>query len=240
MCSYHLRRWPVRSLLVMAALVVTVGAGAADQDPPLIEAVKRQDTEAVNRLLASGADPNVRQSDGATALHWAVHREDTEIVTSLIEVGADVDAVNRLGASALFLAAQGGNASMLLRLLESGADPNLALPLGETPIMTAARSGTVQGVRHLIQAGADVNLSERSRGQTALMWAAAQGHHDVVQVLIDADVNIEARSTVRPRLMYADAQNGGAFDQGIVENLGGFSALLFAARQGRSAPDRRR
>ncbi len=235
MCSYHVRRWPVRSLLVMAALVVTAGAGAADQDPPLIEAVKRQDTGAVNRLLADGADPNVRQSDGATALHWAVHREDTEIVTSLIEAGADVDAVNRLGASALFLAAQGGNATMLRRLLESGADPNLALPLGETPIMTAARSGTVEGVRHLINIGADVNLSERSRGQTALMWAAAQGHHDVVQALIDADVNIEARSTVRPRLMYADAQNGGAFDQGFVENLGGFSALLFAARQGDTA-----
>jgi len=230
------RRWPVRLLLAMAALVVTAGAAvAADPDPPLIEAVKHQDLMAVNRLLADGADPNVRQSDGATALHWAVHREDAEIVTSLIEAGADVDAVNRLGASALFLAAEGGNATMLQRLLESGADPNLALPLGETPIMTAARSGTVQGVRHLIGAGADVNLSERSRGQTALMWAAAQGHHDVVQALIDADVDIEARSTVRPRLMYADASNGGAFDQGIVEKLGGYSALLFAARQGDTA-----
>ncbi len=244
----RLTRWPFRSLLVMAAVVVSIAAPAgassavpasaadvADPDPPLIEAVKRQDTEAVARLLASGVDPDVRQSDGATALHWAVHREDAETVTLLIEAGADVDAVNRLGASALFLAAQGGNATMLRRLLESGADPNLALPLGETLVMTAARSGTVQGVRDLIQAGADINLSERSRGQTALMWAAAQGHHKVVQALIEADVNIAARSTVRPRLMYTDATNGGAFDQGMVENLGGFSALLFAARQGDTA-----
>jgi ankyrin repeat protein len=162
-----------------------------------------------------------------------VHREDVDMLDSLIEAGADINIVNRLGTSPLFIATEVGHTQLIERLLEAGADPNLALHVGETPVMTAARSGSAVGVRHLIEAGADVDASESSRGQTALMWAAAQGHVDVARVLIDAGADLEARSKVRPRLMFVnDASNGGQFDQGVMENLGGYSALLFAARQG--------
>lgn len=219
-------------LLAILALAVTMTGAASAQDPLLIEAARHQDAEAVHLLLKEGANPDDRQADGATALHWAVYHEDVNTVASLIEAGANVNAVNRLGASPLYLAAKSGHGNLIERLLGAGADPNLALPLGETPLMTAARSGTAEGVRHLLVAGADVNASESSHQQTALMWATAQGHAEVAGVLIDAGADLEARSKVRPRLMYVDATNGGAFDQGMVEQLGGYSALLFAARNG--------
>ncbi len=226
-------QWLNRGLPLVVLVIFVCAAGfARGSDSSLIEMARYQDAAAVRILLDDGADPDARQSDGATALHWAVFRENIEMAASLIEAGADINAVNRLGASALFIAAKGGHAGLIEQLLKAGADPNIALPMGETPVMTAARSGSAEGVRHLINAGAEVNLSERSRGQTALMWAAAQGHMEVVRELIAAGADLEARSTVRPRLMYADASNGGAFDQGIVERLGGFSPLLFAARNG--------
>lgn len=217
--------------LAPAILLFATGAAQAS-DATLIEAARHQDAEAVAVLLDGGADPDARQADGATALHWAAFRQDPEMAALLIEAGADVNAVNRLGASALFVAAEGGHAGLIELLLAAGADPNLSLPMGEAPVMTASRTGSAAGVRHLIAAGADVNAVERSRGQTALMWAAAQGHMEVARELISAGAELEARSTVRPRLMYADASNGGAFDQGIVERLGGYSPLLFAARNG--------
>ena len=37
---------------------------------------RRSRSWAVLTLLAQGADPNVTQADGATALHWAAHRDD--------------------------------------------------------------------------------------------------------------------------------------------------------------------
>lgn len=206
--------------------------GAAEDSPPLIAAVKSQDIGAVSTLLRDGVTVDERQLDGATALHWAVYRDNLEIVDLLLGAGADVNAVNRLGTPALWLASMNGSAQLITRLLKAGADPNLVLPGGESPLMTAARSGTAQGVRALVTSGAEVEARESTRGQTALMWAVAQGHHDVVSALIDAGADVSGRSRVRPRLMSNEGVFGGAFDHGVVENLGGFTPLMFAARRG--------
>ena len=223
----------VCSVIVLFAGLTLAGAvWAAGADPPLIEAVKRQDAEAVQRLLGNGVEVDTRQPDGATALHWAVYREDLETVDVLLRAGASADAVNRLGAAPLWLAAVNGDAAAIRRLLDAGANPNVALREGETPVMTAARSGTAEGVRLLLEAGADVQAREMSREQTALMWAVTQGQHEVMQVLLEAGADVEARSKVRPRLVYDVGPNAAVFDQGVIVNLGGFTPLLFAARHG--------
>ncbi len=41
--------------------------------------------------------------------------------------------------------------------------------------------------------GARVDGKDERRGQTALMWAAAEGHADVVQALIDAGADFRTR-----------------------------------------------
>lgn len=222
------------STVLFALLTAATVEVAIAETAPLIEAARMQDAGALQQLLDRGVDPDTRQADGATALHWAVYHEDTEAVAALIEAGADVDAANRLGASPLYLAAKSGNGHLIELLLVAGANPNVALTMGETPVMTASRSGTALGVQRLIEAGADVNAVERSREQTALMWATAQGHLQVARLLVEAGARLEAKSKIRPRLMFADAPNGGAFDQGIMEQLGGYTPLLFAARHGHS------
>ena len=70
---------------------------------------------------------------------------------------------------------------MIEALLKAGADPNAAFGEGETPLMTAARTGSVDAVKVLLELGAKVNAREAWRGQTALMWAAAENHAAVVQ-----------------------------------------------------------
>ena len=55
---------------------------------------------------------------------------------------------------------------------------------------------------------ASVNTKEGWRGQTALMWAAAEGHAAVIEALVAHGADVHARSN------------------------GGFTALLFAAREG--------
>ena len=222
--------WLCRTLTAAALLLSWHVGSAGDMD--LLEATKQRDFDTLQRLLDTGADPNARQPDGATALHWAVHASDSSSVSALLEAGADVNVSNRLGASALFVAARNGDATMVETLLQAGANPNLALEMGETPLMTASRAGAVRATRLLIEAGASVNKREQSRLQTALMWAAAQNHLGVASELIDAGADLEARSRTRAILMFVDAANGGAFDQGVMENLGGYTALLFAARKG--------
>ena len=52
--------------------------------------------------------------------------------------------------------------------------------------MTCARSGSADAVRMLIVGDADLNAKEPAQNQTALMWAAAEHHPDVVRTLIQA------------------------------------------------------
>ena len=132
-------------------------------------------TMAAQRASANNAAGAV-DADGTTPLHYAVHRNDLKAVETLIRGGADVNVTNRYGVPPLSLAATNGSAPMLELLLKRGANPNSAQSEGETVLMTAARTGNAAAVKTLLAYGADVNAKESWKGQTALMWAAAEGH----------------------------------------------------------------
>ena len=62
------------------ALFAVAGLRAATPALALLEAIKNQNHDAVRTLIAGGADVNVTQPDGATALHWAAYRDDVDAV----------------------------------------------------------------------------------------------------------------------------------------------------------------
>ncbi len=167
--------------MALGVLVTAVSATAQ----PVADAARAADWDTVRTLIAGHADVTAGQGDGATALHWAGYWDEGDIATLLLDAGADVNAANDLGVTPLWTAGENGSATMVDLLLRAGADPNAVLPSGETLLMTAARTGNPAAVAHLLAAGADVDASERGRGQTALMWAIAQRHADVVEVLLD-------------------------------------------------------
>lgn len=211
-------------------LLLVVAPASAQTSPDLIGAVKTGQIETVRTLIGTGADVNLRQGDGATALHWAAHRNDLDAADLLIAAGAGVNAANELGATPLWLAAMNGTAPMVTRLLAVGADPNVALKLGETPLMTAARVGAVDVVGLLLEHGADVNAHEGERGQTALMWAAAQGHAEVIRLLVARGANVHARSTVWYQLENTAGNTNSSANFRMAH--GGSTPLLFVARNG--------
>jgi ankyrin repeat protein len=194
---------------LLALLLAVAPISATQSDQRLVDASKAQDHELVSALVAQRADVNDRQADGATALHWAAHWDALDTADLLIGAGADVDAANDYGVTPLALACENGAGAMVARLLEAGANPNAARSTGETPLMTCARTGNPDAVRALLSRGAHPGASEPWHDQTALMWAAAEGHTEVARALIEDErgVDIDARSS------------------------GGFTALLIAARE---------
>lgn len=212
--------------LVVALCCVTAGATSVTA-PPLVEAAKKADREALRALLKTGADVNVKDGDGSTALLWVSHWDDTESADLLIRAGADVNAANDLGATPLWAASMNGSSAMVQRLLAAGANPNLALRLGESPLMIASRAGSAAVVKLLLEKGADPN-ARCCRGQTALMWATARKHADVVAVLLERGAEVDARSDVWRNFM---GITGSTPDAEWFEH-GGNTALMFAARVG--------
>jgi ankyrin repeat protein len=197
------------------------------RDTRLVDAVKAGDHAAAIALLQKRANPNVAEPDGTTPLHWAVRNDDLALADRLLKAGADAKAANRYGMTALPLACENGNASMVDRLLKAGVSPNLTGPYGETALHTCARSGHVEAAKLLIARGASIDAPESWRGQTPMMWAAAQGHAPMIAMLAEAGADVNARSTV---VQWDRQRTQEPRDKWLPP--GGLTPLLLTARQG--------
>ena len=195
--------------------------------PDLVEAAKAQQVSRAVQLIDQGADVNARSSDGTTALLWAVHYDELPLIERLLKAHADVRLINDYGASALSQAAGYGDTAVMEKLLTAGADAESANADGQTPLMIIARTDNVAAAELLIRHGANVNAVEKWRGQTALHWAAAQGQAAMVRELLRHHANPNVRSafdnwqrqvTAEPRVQ--------------ARPTGGFTPLIYAARQG--------
>ena len=202
----RIRRSALRFGVLLAVVIslAPAAASAAGPDLRLVNAVGSQDQTAVRDLLKQGADVNAARTDGVTALLWATHFNNLETVQLLLKAGAKVNAADDHGVTPLAQACENANPPMVEQLLAAGADPNAAQASGLTPLMIATHTGNAAVVKALLAKGANVNAITAETKDTALMWAIADGHRDLVRVLLDAraDVHVASRRGFTP-LMFA-------------------------------------
>ncbi len=148
-------------------------------------------------LVEQGANVNASDASGNTALLLALGGDQKlqfdrllapsaiEIVSSLISTGhADVTLPDNCGKTALMLAAWYGAFSLTESLIGAGAHVNATLA---TPIDAEEGGAAIAPVfipRPRNTPGNTIKRIARLRGGTALMMAAAQGHLDVVRLLL--------------------------------------------------------
>jgi serine/threonine-protein phosphatase 6 regulatory ankyrin repeat subunit B len=105
--------------------------------------------------------------------------------------------------------------------------------------MEASWNRHIDMVRLLLKAGANINLTDE-RDYTALMQAAEEGHHNIVQVLIEAgcDLNKQEKKRNYTALMWSVVEGHPSVVQFLVQagsdlniqDKYGFTALMQAAR----------
>jgi ankyrin repeat protein len=213
--------------LLLASLLAANGATAVAADTSIVDAAQAKDAATVRVLLTKGADVNAVSDDGSTALQWAVHNDDAALVDALIRAHANVKAVNDLGASPMSEAAVTGDLAVLRSLLKAGADADSTNAQGQTALMIVARTSNTAAARLLLSKGAKVNAAEKLRGQTPLMWAAAESQPAMVRELIAHGANVNAATLVN-----LDQRQVSGEPRAQYRPAGGFTALMFAARQG--------
>jgi hypothetical protein len=172
---------------IVAVTKVILDAGAVQ--PPLDETLALVASSSVAReagaqvalidlLCDYGANPN-------KALRTAAMHTEMEAVHALIRRGGNVD---------LSIAAALGSADEARRMLSSasGDDRHWALAM-------ASQFGCIDIVRMLLDAGEDPNrynpVGGHSHG-TPLHHAAAGGHADVVQLLVERGAHLDAKDTL--------------------------------------------
>lgn len=154
----------------------TLAAGAT----PLMRAAKNGDAAAIRLLLASGADPAMRQKNGTTALmfaaglgrgqgvfakDYATEPELLEAVTVLVDHGADVNAASDRGETALHFAAQASD-EIVRYLAAHGAKLDAKDKQGRTPVDMALGKG-LRG-----RAGGPVTVREETAALLRQLMAA--------------------------------------------------------------------
>ncbi|CAK8998212.1 Ankyrin-2 (ANK-2) (Ankyrin-B) (Brain ankyrin) (Non-erythroid ankyrin) [Durusdinium trenchii] len=201
----------------------------------VLKAAEKGRLDVLKALLEQGADKDLKDDEGKTALYWAVQKDSMQMVQALLATGAAKDIQTNLGHTALHRAAKKGHVEIVKELLAAGATKEIqdnngktaadlasdedhleVLELLEEPaavfsrwtVHKAAAKGRVDVLKALLEKGDDKDL-QNDEGQTALHIAANNGHVETVKELLAV---------------------GAAHD--IQEKDGGWTALHWAARNG--------
>ena len=165
----------------------------------LMRAAKTGNEWQLKRLLESGADVNLKDNDGWTALMYAVrYNENLECTELLIEAGASIKDKNNYGSSALILAAcYNNNPNVLTQLLKPYKSSDieilkaLVFMLSEQSISEASLISRVKTFVDM-----DVPLNSLIEGKTPLMYAAQYGNSNkILKVLMENGASATIRST---------------------------------------------
>ena len=191
------------------------GNAAAPAGTPLIDAVYNEDLAAVKKLIAEGANVNMRKADdGSTPLHVAVFVCNIEIVKALVAAKADVNAKDNKGQTPVFLTTLPMEALKpiydfmgtitqkkfdLIRIAKDrGEVAKILSGAGDTPgaaaLSDAVFNEDLAAVKKLIAAGANVNAPKPDDGGTTLHTAVFVCNIEIVEALIAAKADVNAKN----------------------------------------------
>lgn len=131
--------------------------------------------------------PPLLQADPVSEdqLRQAAYEGVQSMVRELLGQGVNVNAVDAEGRTALDFAAFNGHLEILKDLLKAGAVVDVRDSMGRTPLMYASTGPFPESVLLLLENGADPNAVDSDEHFSAVMHAAAEGHLEVVRILID-------------------------------------------------------
>ncbi len=224
------RRKKLRFLMLFTATAVLAGISFCgwvyhaktqrDLNIKLFSAVRKNDTEVARRLLAAGADPNIRDVPQEPLTFWQQiklifhpkHQSEAEFHTLLeraLYPNGETDpetAMNAVGSP------EGENAPLVTAILEAGArTEDNSSESHETPLMTAVQFDQVQTVQTMLDHGANP-MAKDDEGMIAL-------HHlrdnlKIAEMLLKKgdDINAIDKQGRTPLMTAANKDNDGTID----------------------------
>ena len=138
---------------------------------PLLLSTINGHIKCVALLLSRGADVNVSDDKGYTALTYACELRNKPLVNLLLLRKADINAKDNNGNTALLFTSQNdGNVSMVQFLLAKGANINHVNCLGASALFLAAAHNRLEVAEVLVEAeGCDINRRDNNGGSPLLI-----------------------------------------------------------------------
>lgn len=175
----------------------------------------------VEKLLDAKAAPDLKTSQGKTALFLAVGNGKDPVARILLERGADANLTDVDGNTPLIVALKRGNLSLAEFLLKNGASPHSRNRNGETALLLAPDANIA---KMLLDAGADP-MQKDNRGEPVILIGARSG--DATMAALFRDLQANLRKEVDQEMAGGDqAVEKGSFDE---------ASSRYAAAIGKSA-----
>ena len=187
-------------------------------------------SEIIDALMEAGANPEIENRDGKTALALAEEREQPEYMKAKLRQAiawreVRPDEPREDGQTALQIALSEGDEDEARRMLELGADPNLALGDsddngGRRPLMIAVEERlSTDLIREIVAAGGDSSLHDRHRTFSPLHKATDYSIAAIEALLSGgADINVRDGWGRTPFFWNSDL-NAAAPDTGTREEM---------------------
>jgi ankyrin repeat protein len=236
-----------RTYLEMGA---NVDSSFGSNEAPLHVAGANSSTNMVRLLLDRGADSEVRDKSGFTALQQACRVGASDVATLLLEKGADPDSslmkdhtsapvvrdpdlslkkahnsdpvVRSSDRTSVNLPVTYGHSDNVRALFAAASNPRVpTADPSSTPLHFAAENGSEYIVRYLLDSGANLE-AENAFSETALQIAIHERHDSIVKLLIERGA--KRATATRQDKLYIDGVIG---SEAIDSSLEKFKSLSF-------------
>ncbi|CAI8021209.1 Putative ankyrin repeat protein MM_0045 [Geodia barretti] len=168
-------------------------------------------TEVVSLLLETGANTDLQNMDGDSALMMAARESSTTVVALLVKAGANTDLQNKDGDSALMMAVSSWSKTKVVPMLvKAGAALDLQNKEGDSAVIIATVRYHLPVLKELVRAGADLNL-QNQEGLTALMISSRTGRTDLTEILLSGEnISLDIQSVIGWSALFFAVDNGDA------------------------------
>lgn len=156
-----------------------------DEIKVILEALSRDDLEAVKEGFGDDIDPDFTFADGKTVLSASASLGNLDATKFMLEIGANPNKGDYRGMTPLHYAALYGRGdSVIPVLIDVGVSVNVREASGLTPLHCAATGDSEATVKLLLASGADKNLKD-GFGSTPAKTAELNNKAELARVIKD-------------------------------------------------------
>jgi ankyrin repeat protein len=149
---------------------------------PLMYGGEIGNTEYLQLFLDNGAEVDLQNGVGDTALLIGASANKLEAISLLLANGAEVDFQNGVGDTALLIAVSANKLETISLLLANGAGVDLQNDNGDTALIKASAAGNLPIVRVLVDGGADPSIGNKG-GLTPYWFAKRNNDEEMAEYL---------------------------------------------------------